>query len=433
MALLSPICSTEGAVTSRYVALDTETTGLDPEHHEVIEVAAIAFDADGNILGEYNTLVRPRHQVPYLVERLTGIAAGEVESAPLFSSIAQELAEFIGDSPIIGQSVEFDLKFLAQGGVWPSGPVYDTFDLAQLLLPGLPSYALREIADVLQIDFPVRHRALADSEASRAVFIEFRRRLCEMPGWLLAELERLATAGEWSLAGLFRETMREAATDGFDLTAGLTSELLARPEEIAKPLNGGKEATVGDGEVLSLLRRAGAVDGFFQEFEARPEQETMATAVNAALTEQRHLVVEAGTGTGKSLAYLLPAALQALRRGERVVVSTDTIGLQEQLIMKDLPVVQQLLAQVEAEPLRIASLKGRRNYLCLQRWTAARHAAPATKEEARLMARILVWLRGTQTGDRADLNLHNSYDQSWSRLSSENTPCIQTQCPFVRN
>ena len=254
-----------------------------------------------------------------------------------------------------------------------------------------------------------------------------------MPGWLLAELERLAVAGEWSLAGLFRETMREAASDGFDLTAGLTTELLARPDEIAKPLNGGRDATVADAEVLALLRRAGGVEGFFQEFEARPEQETMASAVNQALSEQRHLVVEAGTGTGKSLAYLLPAALQALRRGERVVVSTDTIGLQEQLIMKDLPVVQQLLAQVEAEPLRIASLKGRRNYLCLQRWTAARHAAPATKEDARLMARILVWLRGTQTGDRADLNLHNSYDQSWSRLSSENTPCIQTQCPFVRN
>src|SRR4029450_6352901 len=107
-------------------------------------------------------------------------------------------------------------------------------------------YALREIADALEIRFPVRHRALADAEASRAVFLEFRRRLTQMPGWLLAELERLAVAGEWSLAGLFRETMREAASDGFDLTAGLTTELLAVPEEIAKQLNGCREATAAD-------------------------------------------------------------------------------------------------------------------------------------------------------------------------------------------
>ena len=145
----------------------------------------------------------------------------------------------------------------------------------------------------------------------------------------------------------------------------------------------------------------------------------MAVAVNRALTQGNHLLVEAGTGTGKSLAYLLPAALQAIRSGERVVISTDTIGLQEQLIEKDLPAVKELLAGVESEPLRVASLKGRRNYLCLQRWSALRHAAPADKDEARLMARLLVWLQRTQTGDRAELNLHSNLDGAWSRMTAE--------------
>jgi DNA polymerase-3 subunit epsilon/ATP-dependent DNA helicase DinG len=184
---------------------------------------------------------------------------------------------------------------------------------------------------------------------------------------------------------------------------------------------------------LDQLRRAGGLSHHFAAFESRPEQETMAAAVNEALNESRHLVVEAGTGTGKSLAYLLPAALHAMRSGERVVVSTDTIGLQEQLIEKDLPVVKELLAGVEPEPLRVAALKGRRNYLCLQRWSALRHAAPASKDEARLMARLLVWLRNTQTGDRAELNLHGSFDQIWGRMAAENTPCLQIACPFVKN
>src|SRR5690606_30110324 len=133
-------------------------------------------------------------------------------------------------------------------------------------------------------------------------------------------------------------------------------------------------------------------------FERRKEQEQMAAAVSEALNEGHHLVVEAGTGTGKSLAYLAPAALQALRRGERVVVSTDTIGLQEQLIEKDIPAVQELVGRYNGDSLRVAALKGRRNYLCLQRWMGARHLGPQTKEEARLHARILVWLRHTQTG-----------------------------------
>ncbi len=415
---------------TRYVALDTETTGLNPDADEIIEVAAIAFDC-GRVVGEYQTLVRPAHPPPYQVQRLTGISATELETAPPFAAVASEIADFVGDSPVIGQSVEFDINFLGRSGVLLSGPVYDTFDLAQLLLPGLGDYSLRGIADRLGIDFPLRHRAYADADASRSVFLALRARLATLPVWLLHELERLMNGADWRLSGLVREVLSELP-DGVDFNAGLTSDLLAAPEEIAKPLSGGRKAEVGDGEVLTLLGRAGQLERFFPDFERRPEQETMASAVNQALNNGRHLVVEAGTGTGKSLAYLLPAALQALRSGRRVVVSTDTIGLQEQLIEKDLPVVKSLLAGVESEPLRVAALKGRRNYLCLQRWTAARHSAPANKEEARLHARLLVWLRLTQTGDRAEMNLHSGFDSAWSKLAAENVPCLQIVCPFVK-
>ncbi len=415
---------------TRYVALDTETTGLDPDVHEIIEVAAIAFDCKG-VKDEYRTLVRPMQPPPFQVERLTGIQGAELEGAPIFAAIAAEMADFVGDSPVIGQSVHFDINFLARNGVPLSGPIYDTFDLAQLLLPGLSDYSLRGIADHLGIDFPLRHRAYADADASRSVFLALRERLAGLPVWMLEELERLMNGADWSLAGLVGEVLAELPRA--DFAAGLTAEFMARPEEIAKPLNGGREAVVTESEVVSLLQQAGQLDEFFPEFERRPEQERMAAAVNRAFGERKHLVVEAGTGTGKSLAYLVPAALQALRRGERVVISTDTIGLQEQLIEKDLPVVQRLLADVETEPLRVAALKGRRNYLCLQRWTTLRHGAAAAKEDARLHARILVWLRETQTGDRAELNLHSSADGAWSKLAAENVPCLQTVCPFVKN
>ncbi len=412
----------------RYVALDTETTGLDPEADEVIEVAAIAFRLDG-VEDELHTLVRPHSAPSYRIERLTGIAAPDLDAAPRFASIAGELEAFIGDSPVVGQSVGFDLAFLARAGVNPRGPAFDTFELAQLLLPGLADYSLRGIAERLAIEFPVQHRARADAEAARCVFLALRRQLAALPGALLAEIERFATAAAWPLALLLREVL----TGGEGAPLSRAEELLAPPEEIARPLTPASERrSVDRDETLTLLRRAADLPRFFADFERRPEQEAMAAAVADALARGRHLVAEAGTGTGKSLAYLLPAALQALRNGERVVVSTDTIGLQEQLIDKDLPVVQALVEGATGERLRVAALKGRRNYLCLQRWTAARHLAPASLEEAQLHARLLVWLATTQTGDRAELNLHGAFDAAWAKLSSENTSCLQTACPFVK-
>src|SRR5690606_10188247 len=145
----------------------------------------------GGVKDEYRTLVRPLQPPPFQIERLTGIKAAELQDAPIFAAIAAELADFVGDSPVIGQSVHFDIDFLARNGVPLSGAIYDTFDLAQLLLPGLGDYSLRGIADRLGIDFPLRHRAYADAEASRAVFLALRERLAGLPVWMLQELERL--------------------------------------------------------------------------------------------------------------------------------------------------------------------------------------------------------------------------------------------------
>src|SRR5581483_8832205 len=121
-------------------------------------------------------------------------------------------------------------------------------------------------------------------------------------------------------------------------------------------------------------------------YEPRSQQMEMAAAVTSALDGEYHLLVEAGTGTGKSLAYLLPAACQALRSNGRVVVSTNTINLQEQLTQKDIPAVRSLLCDYgpddlrkDAAGLRSTALKGRRNYLCLQRFAGLRRA-PALSE-----------------------------------------------------
>jgi hypothetical protein len=153
-------------------------------------------------------------------------------------------------------------------------------------LPGLSDYSLRGLATLLGIDFPVRHRALADADATRAVFLALRERLSALPAWLLEQVERLALAGGWSLASVVADVLAEGGGLRTGAAGLVVDDVLARPEEIAKPLQalaGGRET--GEQEVVRVLSAAGRLREQFAEFERRPQQEDMAAAVAAALRD----------------------------------------------------------------------------------------------------------------------------------------------------
>jgi len=124
------------------------------------------------------------------------------------------------------------------------------------------------------------------------------------------------------------------------------------------------------GEMDKYFSDAGFLAQVFDEFEFRPEQLTMANAVYDSLASGQRVIVEAGTGVGKSLAYLIPAALWSIETGRQVVISTHTRALQSQLVEKDLPLVEKCLKQAGISSLSYASLMGQENYLCLQRYQA---------------------------------------------------------------
>src|SRR2546430_1783260 len=136
-------------------------------------------------------------------------------------------------------------------------------------------------------------------------------------------------------------------------------------------------------------------------FEFRPQQQQMAVAVARALQQSEHLAVEAGTGVGKSLAYLIPAILFAIANKKKAVVSTHTINLQEQLTQKDLPMLEQILPS----KFKFAMMKGRANYLCTRRLLKARQQAASlfTSSESEELERLFEWSRQTTDGSLSDL------------------------------
>jgi len=164
----------------------------------------------------------------------------------------------------------------------------------------------------------------------------------------------------------------------------------------------------------------GVLEQRLEDYEFRPSQVRMAEAVHQALEAQNHVIIEAGTGTGKTLAYLLPA----LVHGRRIIVSTGTKTLQDQIFYKDIP----LLESVVGRPIQAAYLKGRNNYLCRLKLEAVHADGLFSMRELRSFKAILDWAGQTETGDRAELGSAGDDSDLWSRLDARRDRCLGTKC-----
>jgi DNA polymerase-3 subunit epsilon/ATP-dependent DNA helicase DinG len=410
-----------------FVSLDLETTGLDPQSDEIIEIGAVKFRG-GEVVETFHTMVKPYRPLPYRIQVLTGITPREVDSAPPLAVVLGDLVSFLGDHPIIGQNVSFDLSFLSEKGVSLETQVYDTFELATILLPTLSDYRLSAVAEELGISFPIQHRALPDAMMAKEVFLALLDRAHDLDISIIAEIDRLTRGIDWPLARFFRQIAEEKLGDVFSQVGELAFAVLGkeREERLApaperKPLDLGK--------LTQMLGTDGPMARALPGFEHRPEQVAMMKAVALALNEGEHLIVEAGTGTGKSIAYLLPAIFFAVENSVPVVISTNTINLQEQLMGKDIPDLARVL---EPESLRYTQLKGRNNYLCLRRWNSLRMSPALPVDEVKFLLRTLVWAATTATGDRAELSLRGGEPYIWSRVCAQAESCLGGQCPYQR-
>jgi DNA polymerase III epsilon subunit family exonuclease len=197
------------------VALDLETTGLHAEQDAILEVAAIKFQG-ATIVDKMETLVSPGRSIPFRVQRLTGITPQHVSDAPGFESIASQLHQFLKDYPIVGHSIPFDVGFLRRHGLVRNNPLIDTFELATVLLPSLPSYNLGQVAEALNVPVaPGRHRAMVDTILAMQVFLALHQRLQAVDLSLLKDLANLDAPRGWPLLAFFRQELRDRlARDG---------------------------------------------------------------------------------------------------------------------------------------------------------------------------------------------------------------------------
>ena len=415
-----------------FVVCDLETTGLSPRQDEIIEIG-MALVEKGEVAASYHSLVRPSRKLPVSIRRLTGLDDQMLASCPELGEVLPSALGFLGDYPLVGHNVAFDRGFLEEAAGPLKNQSYDTLELARVVLPFSPGFSLGALCRFLGIKNEKEHRSLSDVLAT-----------VELYGKLVEALKRLDSRVILQVIAFLSQAgsswVKPLSVALEDLTGGSAQKGTGEPAACVNPESGWSEQYIiktapaetsflpENEELPSLFEAKGPLALKLADYEYRPQQEQMVRAVSSALLGRKYLLMEAGTGTGKSISYLIPALHWALTRGERVVISTRTINLQEQLWSKDIPGLLGALAW----PCKAALVKGRSNYLCLRRWSGVQAAANSRPEEASFYARVQVWAAATATGDRSELNISSFEQDYWSNICSDSESCLGMRCRWFK-
>ncbi len=419
------------------VSLDLETTGLSPGKDKIIEIGAVKTDSNGNQIEEFNSLVNPGILISDFIENLTGISNDDVLNSLKFVDIVDEFQSFLDDSIIIGHNIEFDLRFLSEEGLKLNNKFVDTWRFSQIMLPDLLDLSLGSICNYLDINQQNAHRALSDSKFTLEVFLLLSEKYKNLDNKLQTAICNIISGKDNELFFLFNSVLNE--TD-----PNLKNNIFFSPMEII-PKHNIKEKTKGNyfnygDDVLQEIFSSNSeiLNKVLSNFSYREQQLDMSKVISDCIKNQHSAALEAGTGVGKSLAYLLPAAIFALKTGKRVLVSTNTINLQDQLYLKDLPLVKSILSELDpdTEEINFSILKGRDNYLCIKNYGNQFVEEDIDQDYSRFLAKIAVWLSKTETGEKSELGLSNFVNNNyWRRIIPKNKiNCYGFDGPcFLRN
>ncbi len=420
-----------------FTAIDLETTGLHPDKCEIIEFGAAKF-VDGKLVETFSQLVKPAKRIPSEITGITGIDNEMVKSAPVMSSVFENFKRFLNDSSwIVGQNIDFDFGFLKPhlSDIEIADiekKALDTAVLSRVLFPRLQRYSLGSLAAYFGVNRGTAHRALSDCRATGEVYLRLLGRLVDLP---VASRERIGrTLFGNNDIGLFQRSLEPLISRGASQDASKADDS-EYPDNVigqSPPKSYEDYIELDEAAVENHFLPGGVFSKAIERYEFRPTQGEMAIGVTRAFNRSEFHIIEAPTGVGKSLGYLLPAGWWASLNKERVIISTHTKNLQSQLFYKDIP---QILDAVGFS-FKTVILKGRGNYLCLYKYNELLAEAEATfnKNDRAALASVILWAEKTITGDIAECHGFNPgfNHYIWSRISCEGGFCLGPACPFAK-
>lgn len=427
------------------VVLDTETTGFSFNHDELIQIAAARMEK-GEIVDWYVTFVNPGIPIPDDIQYLTHITEEQVKDAPSPDEAVAKLAEFVGSSYVVAHNATFDRTFTTKypaGESLKSNLWFDSLDLARIALPRFTSHRLLDL--VRAFGGPEStHRADDDVAATCLVYRILLAGVALMPSDLVSYIADAATVGQWHTVEVFKKmALSQVAPYRLATSRRKIISNLYTPDQLdsdwAPWLEKNKEVPeeqlanlsfVSDETIAEAFDYEGAVGKSYTAYEPRNEQSEMALAVHKALVRSENLVVEAGTGVGKSMAYLVPLVQVAKENKVTVGVATKTNALLDQLMTKELPLLD------KAFGVKYTSLKGFTHYPCLRKIQQIVEVGPRMVEvrkqevhQAPALAALLSFIDQSDYDDIDGLKMDYRSIPRY-RITTKSAECLRRKCPF---
>lgn len=425
-----------GLIEDDVVVLDTETTGLSHRENELIEIAAARLRGR-EIVDRFDTFVKPSGLIPAEITELTSITNVDVAHAPSAEGAVAALTEFVGGAPVIAHNAAFDRGFIeaVSGGSEVSDIWIDSLALSRIALPRLSSHKLASMAELFGCA-SVSHRANADVEALCGVWRILLCGLDDLPLGLMRRLADMHPDVPWSyrpifsfLAGSHPDAVFSLVSARHDILAADSSSAAGSSARIDADELPGLNLPSRE-EVEACFEPDGLVNRMYPGYEPRMEQVQMAAEVRDALATSSHRVIEAGTGVGKSIAYLVPFAQAAKRNNITVGIATKSNNLADQLMYHELP---RLAREIEGG-LTYCALKGYDHYPCLRKLERLARASEVhtTRDPADTLTAIAViyaYACQSPAGDLDGLGIRWRSVRK-ADLTTSSRECARRLCPF---
>ncbi|ALX47939.1 ATP-dependent DNA helicase DinG [Lentibacillus amyloliquefaciens] len=397
-------------MNEKYVVVDLETTGHSPANSDKIIEVGIVIIENNEITGEHSTFLNPEKPIPAFITNLTGISDQDVNGAPRFHDKASDITALFENSYLVAHNVPFDLGFL-NGELASAGfpklenPVLDTVELARILYPQAPGFKLGQLADHLNITHDAPHRALTDALMTAELLLILLKKLRKLPYETITHLLNLQQGLQSDLYALLNEQQHSLAfSSDSDKTMDIYRGMAIKKVSEEKSETQYVESSFGS-YLDAIYETGGTLEQEMSRYEKRSGQREMSETVFDAFRSGNHALIEAETGTGKTLAYLLPAIYEAATMNKKVVISTYTTQLQSQLLDEEVPLINKLVDF----GFNIALLKGKQHYLSLEKFERELGTNQEVNYDLTLTkAMILVWLTETETGDVDEIQLPSS-------------------------
>ena len=413
---------------STFVSFDLETTGLS-DTDKIIEFGAVRVEKY-EIKETYQTLINPRTHIPIDVFILTGIKRDEVMDAPNIQDVKDTIIDFIGEFPLVAHNAPFDISFLKREISEILNPVLDTLELSRILLPFANDHRLQTLYSIFEKGEPAFHRALDDAIATSKIYIKLIDLIEKLPLELLEKIVRIQEKIKGDTFKLFRSAFARALSGKGGRDLSYIKEMFPVPNNIFESRAKKNSVKLFPTEecVEKILLNNDTFETAVNKYEKRTEQIELAKMVMKTFLSNEILISEAGTGTGKTFAYLIPSMIWSNVTNERILISTYTKNLEDQLFHKDIINISKGL-NVE---FKATLIKGRNNYLCMKRWNEIfrDNLQLFNNDEKKSLINLVIWQESTKTGDISENSsfwLHNNISL-WSRLSCDTINCDMNNC-----